>query len=377
MSKTKTFLVVSGLIGGSVLLIGALGGAHAFGGRHMGWGQGGDHGMMRHMGGGRHYEAHVETRRCQQGWCDYPQRGNRPSRVKRFDRFDLDKNGSVTKDEAISALIKRFEGRIARKVRSFDANGDGKVTKEEFNAPILERFASRDANGDGQLTKDELPRFMGRGGRHGRHMKGHMHGSRIGHGSWRREGMGQGMGHGMGKGPKSQRPVGLFKCEEGWCLLPDGSPASERAGSREDDDLMRAIAAGDQRAAKQVVEHHLPLLMSLARYMLGSEAEAEEIAQEAFLKLWKQADNWESGRALIATWLRRVASNLCIDRLRQRRTTALDPQHEQPVAPTQHARSGRKASGASGQSGAGAIARAAKTGAHLVPLSRDEPKAGV
>ena len=118
-------------------------------------------------------------------------------------------------------------------------------------------------------------------------------------------------------------------------MLPNRSPAIERAGSLEDDDLMRAIASGDQRAAKQVVERHLPLLMSLARYMLGSDAEAEEIAQESFLKLWKQAKNWQPERALIATWLRRIASNLCIDRLRQRRTTALDPRDDQPVAPTQ------------------------------------------
>ena len=117
--------------------------------------------------------------------------------------------------------------------------------------------------------------------------------------------------------------------------MPEQSPASERAGSREDDDLMCAIAAGDQVAAKQVVENHLPLLMSLARHMLGNEAEAEEISQEAFLKLWKQATSWQPERALIATWLRRVASNLCIDRLRQRRTRALGEQDEQPIAPTQ------------------------------------------
>lgn len=113
------------------------------------------------------------------------------------------------------------------------------------------------------------------------------------------------------------------------------SPASQKAGSREDDDLMRRIAAGDQKAAKDIVEHHLPLLMSVARYMLGNEAEAEEIAQDAFLKLWKQADKWEPRRALISTWLRRVASNLCIDRLRQRRTRALTAEDDRPVAARQ------------------------------------------
>jgi len=117
--------------------------------------------------------------------------------------------------------------------------------------------------------------------------------------------------------------------------LPDVSPAVQGTGSHEDDDLMRRIVAGDQVAAKQVVDDHLPLLISLARYMLGNEAEAEEIAQEAFLKLWKFAGNWQPGRALIATWLRRVASNLCIDRLRQRRTSSLEAQDDQPVAATQ------------------------------------------
>jgi RNA polymerase sigma-70 factor (ECF subfamily) len=117
--------------------------------------------------------------------------------------------------------------------------------------------------------------------------------------------------------------------------ITSSSPARKKAGCREDDDLMRLIAAGDQKAAGKVVEDHLPLLISLARHMLGNEAEADEIAQDAFLKLWKQADKWEPGRALVSTWLRRVASNLCIDRLRQRRTRAMTAQDDQPVGATQ------------------------------------------
>ncbi len=98
---------------------------------------------------------------------------------------------------------------------------------------------------------------------------------------------------------------------------------------------MQAIAAGDPRAARQVVEQHLPVALSLARHMLGSQAEAQEIAQEAFLRLWKQAPKWEPGRALVSTWLRRIASNLCIDRLRQRRTRPLLAQDERSVAASQ------------------------------------------
>jgi len=113
------------------------------------------------------------------------------------------------------------------------------------------------------------------------------------------------------------------------------SPASKTAGSVADDDLMNAIKAGDQAAARTVVQRHLPAITALARQMLGNEAEAEDVAQEAFLRLWRQADKWTPGRALIITWLRRVASNLCIDRMRAQRTTRLSPVNDPPVAAAQ------------------------------------------
>jgi RNA polymerase sigma-70 factor (ECF subfamily) len=58
--------------------------------------------------------------------------------------------------------------------------------------------------------------------------------------------------------------------------------------------------------------------------MLGDKAEAEDVAQEAMLKAWKQAPVWKPGAAKFDTWLHRVALNLCYDRLRRRR--------EQPMA---------------------------------------------
>ncbi len=94
----------------------------------------------------------------------------------------------------------------------------------------------------------------------------------------------------------------------------------KKAGSRRDDELMARISSGDERAAAELVDLYLPLLLGLAGQMLGNRAEAEEIAQESFLKLWQFADKWQPRRALIATWLHRVAANLCIDRLRSRRT---------------------------------------------------------
>lgn len=67
----------------------------------------------------------------------------------------------------------------------------------------------------------------------------------------------------------------------------------------------------------------LPRLLALARRMLGDPAEAEDVAQETFLRAWKQAPGWIPGAARFDTWMHRVALNLCYDRLRQRREVSM------------------------------------------------------
>jgi RNA polymerase sigma-70 factor (ECF subfamily) len=88
--------------------------------------------------------------------------------------------------------------------------------------------------------------------------------------------------------------------------------------------LLAAYADGDQSAARTLTARHAPRVFALARRMLGETAEAEDVAQEAMLRLWRIAPDWEAGRAEISTWLYRVASNLCIDRLRRRRELGSD-----------------------------------------------------
>jgi RNA polymerase sigma-70 factor (ECF subfamily) len=83
--------------------------------------------------------------------------------------------------------------------------------------------------------------------------------------------------------------------------------------------LLARYAAGDQAAARVLTARHAPRLLALARRMLGDSAEAEDVAQEAMLRLWRIAPDWQAERGAPGTWLYRVASNLCIDRLRRRR----------------------------------------------------------
>jgi len=79
-----------------------------------------------------------------------------------------------------------------------------------------------------------------------------------------------------------------------------------------------------------LVARKLPRLLALSRRMLGDAAEAEDVAQEAFLRAWKQAPNWIPGAAKFDTWLHRVTLNLCYDRLRKKRET---PMAEPPDRP--------------------------------------------
>lgn len=91
-----------------------------------------------------------------------------------------------------------------------------------------------------------------------------------------------------------------------------------------DDALVAAYAQGAPEAARALMERHVPRLLSFAARMLGDRDEAEDVAQEAMLRLWRMAPEWQAGRAQVSTWLYRVAANLCTDRLRRRRTTPID-----------------------------------------------------
>ena len=91
-----------------------------------------------------------------------------------------------------------------------------------------------------------------------------------------------------------------------------------------DEALLARVADGDPAAVRALVARKLPRLLSLAGRILGDAAEAEDVAQETFVRAWKQARAWRPGVAKFDTWMHRVALNLCYDRLRRRREAPTD-----------------------------------------------------
>jgi RNA polymerase sigma-70 factor (ECF subfamily) len=82
--------------------------------------------------------------------------------------------------------------------------------------------------------------------------------------------------------------------------------------------LLASSGEGDQRAFQALVARHLARALSLARRMTGNVAEAEDVAQDAFLRAWQKAPDWRAGEARFSTWLYRVVVNLCLDRKRRK-----------------------------------------------------------
>lgn len=90
--------------------------------------------------------------------------------------------------------------------------------------------------------------------------------------------------------------------------------------------LLQRFASGDAAAARLLTDRLAPRCLAVAFRMLGERAEAEDITQEAMLKLWKIAPDWTETGAQVSTWLHQVTVNLCRDRLRKsaRNGPALD-----------------------------------------------------
>jgi RNA polymerase sigma factor (sigma-70 family) len=86
-----------------------------------------------------------------------------------------------------------------------------------------------------------------------------------------------------------------------------------------DEALLALYANGDRDAARLLMHRLTPRIYRQAYRMLRDQAEAEDVTQEAMLRLWKIAPEWRHDEAKVTTWLYRIVANLCTDRLRKRR----------------------------------------------------------
>lgn len=81
---------------------------------------------------------------------------------------------------------------------------------------------------------------------------------------------------------------------------------------------MARLATGDREALGVLVERHQQRVLALARRFLGNDTLAEDVAQDAFLRVWRSAATY-TPTAQFATWLYRIVANLCWDLRRRAR----------------------------------------------------------
>jgi RNA polymerase sigma-70 factor (ECF subfamily) len=93
--------------------------------------------------------------------------------------------------------------------------------------------------------------------------------------------------------------------------------ALDASQNLEDAELLARFAKGDRAAAQVLTARLAPVVYTQAFRMLGDRAEAEDITQDSLLRLWHAAPDWQAGQAKVTTWLYRVTSNLCIDKMRK------------------------------------------------------------
>lgn len=105
----------------------------------------------------------------------------------------------------------------------------------------------------------------------------------------------------------------------------------------EDSEIIAAVAAGREPALGALYDRFHRQCFAFALRMLGSEPDAEEAVQETFVRVWRNADQYDRSKASVAGWVLSISRNLCIDELRRRRRRAptgpsLDLAYDRPAA---------------------------------------------
>lgn len=103
-------------------------------------------------------------------------------------------------------------------------------------------------------------------------------------------------------------------------VLPPGRgsrlPSSTSNASLSDPELVLRVRAGDDRALSELYDRHAGLVFNLARAVVGTEADAEEVTEDVFVQLWTSADRFDPNRGALRSWLATLARSRALDRLR-------------------------------------------------------------
>lgn len=115
------------------------------------------------------------------------------------------------------------------------------------------------------------------------------------------------------------------------------SPAAQMSSPEPTDaELLSRYAQGEPRATRLLAERHTRRAFAVAYRMLRDRQEAEDVTQDVMLRLWRKASDWTADGAALSTWMYRVTTNLCLDRLRKHRESlpgTLPPQADPAPGP--------------------------------------------
>jgi len=114
-------------------------------------------------------------------------------------------------------------------------------------------------------------------------------------------------------------------------MADDSKPAGPANDDARDVDLMRLVGRGDTAAFEELIERHQTLVAGTVARMLGSNSDVEDIAQQVFIRVWKNATRYVP-RAKFTTWLLKITRNLVFNELRRTKRHAHVPIQTDPQA---------------------------------------------
>lgn len=105
-------------------------------------------------------------------------------------------------------------------------------------------------------------------------------------------------------------------------------PQAMSLSAADDERLIQLTAGGDANALEALYDRYAAMVMGLALKITGERATAEEVVQETFWRVWRNAAAFQRERGKLAGWLFGIARNLCIDQLRRRQVRPQPTQTE-------------------------------------------------